>query len=319
MERITFFDAHPPRRRLKDEVLAGLAATPKRLSPKLFYDEAGSRLFDAICRQPEYYLTRAELAILERHAAEIGERVGKGCVLVEPGSGSSAKVRRLLDVLRPAAYVPIDICAPHMLAAARGLTGDYPWLSVHAICADFHQIDDLELPPGGRRVAFFPGSTIGNLEPPAAQEFLARLGALVGPGGVLLIGVDLRKDPQVLHAAYNDSAGATAAFNLNLLARLNRELGAGFSARDFFHRAFYNPGAGRVEMHLVSRRRHTVAVDGAHIELAAGEHIHTENSYKYGAGQFAALARGAGLRVERVWVDARGWFSLQWLGVGEGG
>lgn len=292
----------------------GLAAKPKRIPPKYFYDARGSELFEAICRLPEYYPTRTERAILSRHAEAIAREVGPDAQLIEPGAGSCEKVRLLLEALRPAAYVPVEICAELVEAAAAQLRRAYPWLRVEPRSGDFTRLEGLlDGLARGRPVVFFPGSTVGNLEPEEAVGFLARLAAVVGPGGHLIIGVDLKKDPGVLAAAYNDAAGTTAAFNRNLLVRINRELDGDFDPGAFEHRARYDGRQGRVEMHLVSRRAQTVRVAGRAFPFAAGESIHTENSYKYGLAEFAELAARAGLRQERYWADERGWFSVQLL------
>ncbi len=301
---------------LREEVIDGLTQRPKRLSPRLFYDARGSELFDAICELPEYYVTRTECAILRQYAAEIAGLVGKGCVLIEPGSGSSRKVRLLLPALRPAAYVPIDICAEHLFKAADELRADFRWLEVRPACADFNALPASgEFGGGGRRVVFFPGSTIGNLEPDRASRLLRRLAGLAGGGGGLLVGVDCKKSLGMLHAAYNDAQGITAAFNLNMLTRLNRELAADFDVSRFRHHAFYNQKFGRVEMHLVSAGEQQVEIGGTRIAFAPEESIHTENSYKYTVGEFKLLGRSAGLVPLRVWQDPDRLFSLHYFHV----
>ena len=311
---LEFTDESPATTRLRDEVIAGLSRNPKALSPKLFYDADGSRLFDAICRTPEYYPTRTEMAILEERAEEIAALVGRGALLIEPGSGSSDKVRLLLDALRPATYMPMDISRDHLYAAARRLAGAYPWLSVHAACADFTLNETLPLCPSGmRRVVFFPGSTIGNFEPEQAVGFLRHIADLIGADGGLLIGVDLKKDAAVLNRAYNDAAGITAAFNRNLLYRMRRELGAAVDIERFEHSAFYNPTAGRVEMHLRSTVRQSIQVDGYRFVFEKGETLHTENSYKYSVDGFTALAGRGGLRSVQVWCDEDDLFSVHYL------
>jgi L-histidine Nalpha-methyltransferase len=296
-------------------VLDGLGRTPKALPPKLLYDARGSQLFDRICELEEYYPTRTEIGILEERAAEIGRLAGPGAVLVEFGSGSSLKVRLVLDRLpEPAAYIPIDISAEHLDGAAAALKADYPDLAIMPLAADF--TGPLQLPAvksDGRRLGFFPGSTIGNFEPPEAEAFLARARRLLGPGAGLLIGVDLKKDERLLNAAYDDAAGVTAAFNLNLLRRINREAGADFDLDGFAHRAFYNGERGRVEMHLVSRRDQTVTVTGRRFAFAAGETIHTESSYKYAPTEFARLAERAGWVAARRWTDGGALFSVWYL------
>jgi L-histidine Nalpha-methyltransferase len=315
-QAVRFYDEQPPATSLRDEVLRGLAARPKRIAPKFFYDERGSRLFDAICELPEYYPTRTEMAILESCAEEIARLAGPECTLIELGSGASKKIRLLLEALWPRQYFGIDISREFLLESVRRLARDYPWLEVHAACADFAQ--DLDLPdcPGsGRKLAFFPGSTIGNFEPRDALAFLQRVRRLIQPGGALLIGVDLKKDPRVLHDAYNDSRGVTAAFNLNLLERLRAELGAELEPENFRHRAFYDEARGRVEMHLVSRRAQEIRVLGKRFRFEAGESIHTESSYKYSVEEFHALAHRAGLQPRQVWLDSARLFSVHYLGV----
>jgi dimethylhistidine N-methyltransferase len=296
------------------EVLQGLAAHPKRIAPKYFYDERGSRLFDSICELPEYYLTRTEMAVLESCADEVARLAGPGGTLIELGSGASRKIRLLLETLRPRHYLGVDISREFLIESARRLAADYPWLEVHAACADFSQ--EFEVPEataGGRRLAFFPGSTIGNFEPYEALTFLQRMRRLVQPDGAVLIGVDLKKDPQILHAAYNDRQGVTAAFNLNLFERLRREFGAELDLNGFRHRAFYNALHGRIEMHLVSRRAQEVRLLGRRFGFEAGESVHTENSYKYTVEEFRALARRAGLWPVRVWCDTGQLFSVHYL------
>lgn len=299
----------------KADLLAGLAARPRHIPCKYLYDQRGSQLFERICELPEYYLTRAELALLDHHGAAIARLCGTGTRLVEFGSGSSRKVRRLLPLLRPAQYVPVDVSHAFLHAEARGLAGDFPWLAVTPVCADFTR--PFALPPGprgGRRVVgFFPGSTIGNFPPDEALAFLRRVRPVLGHDGLMLVGVDTRKDAATLHAAYNDRAGVTAAFTLNLLARANRELGADFDLDGFEHRARYRPGEGRVVIELVSRREQAARVDGVRFRFAAGEAVHVEDSYKYAPDEFQALARAAGYRPLCVWQDPKARFSMHAL------
>lgn len=298
----------------REAVLRGLSTRPRRIPPKFFYDRRGSELFEAICRQPEYYPTRTELGILRSCAREVAQLIGTGCELIEFGSGASRKVRLLLEVLRPAVYAGLDISRDFLLASTRRLARDYPWLEVHAVCADLHEpLAFSSLPGTEPRLGFYPGSSIGNFEPAEACRFLSNLGTVLGPGGALLIGVDLDKEEHILNAAYNDAAGVTAAFNLNLLARMQRELRAGVNLAAFRHRAFYNPDAGRVEMHLVSSRAQYLRLDNIRFEFAAGEGIHTENSYKYSLEQFQALAREAGYVPVRHWTDPDRLFSVHLL------
>lgn len=297
------------------DMLAALQSRPRGLSPKYFYDEIGSALFDRICALPEYYPTRTELALLAAHAAEIADQMGPRAEIVEFGAGSLHKIRLLLDVMdRPLRYVPIDISAAHLSASAAQLQRDYRGLSILPVVADYTA--GFSLPAkesgGGRRVGFFPGSTIGNLHPADALKFL-RQAARSLRGGALLIGVDLIKDPSVLHAAYNDSKGVTAAFNLNLLARANRELEADFDLSRFIHGAFYNAPLQRVEMHLISRAAQQVHVCGECFDFEEGETLHTENSYKFTVEGLRALAVRAGFEPGQVWVDPEKLFSLHWL------
>lgn len=313
---VRFHDEHPAPATMLEEVLQGLSSRPRRLAPKFFYDEQGSRLFDAICELPEYYLTRTEMGILENCATDVARMAGPDSTLIELGSGASRKIRLLLETLRPRHYLGIDISREFLRESAQHLARDYPWLEVQAVCADFMQ--DFELPRGaeeGRKLAFFPGSTIGNFEPHQAIGFLQRVRRLVQPDGALLIGVDLKKDPAILHAAYNDSAGLTAAFNLNLLQRLRAELGAEVNPNGFRHHAFYNAARGRIEMHLISRRAQEIRVQGRRFLFASGEGIHTENSYKYSVEEFHALARRAGLRPRQAWLDPERLFSVHYLNV----
>jgi dimethylhistidine N-methyltransferase len=297
------------------DVIAGLTAHPKRLSPKYFYDETGAQLFEAITALPEYYLTRCELGILEARAREMARLFPVSSALIEFGSGSSRKVRILLaSVPTIAAYVPVDISSEMLIQEAQELRRDYPRLAVLPVEADFTQPFALPSAAAGLgHTGFFPGSTIGNFEPQEAAAFLRHAGRMLGRGATLIIGVDLVKDASTLHAAYNDTAGLTAKFNLNLLARINRELGADFDLERFEHRAFYNAERHRIEMHLVSKKRQNVGVAGRRIEFQAGETIHTENSYKYTLDYFTALARGAGWYPLAVWTDAGANFSIDAL------
>ena len=308
-------DLAPERASFLADVLAGLAGPRKTLPCKYLYDEAGSALFERICELDEYYPTRTELGILHRHAGAMAAALGPRCLLVEYGSGSSTKTRLLLERLEdPAGYVPVDISREHLLRAAGALSARHPRLRVLPVCADFTRPFELPPVPGTlRRAAYFPGSTIGNFAPAEARKFLAQVAEQCGPGGMLLIGVDLRKSRAVLEPAYDDAQGVTAEFNRNLLRRINRELGASFDVASFDHRAFWNSAEGRVEMHLVSRREQTVRVGGRSVRFARGESIHTESSHKYELGEFAALARSAGFEVLRVWTDEARLFSVQLL------
>jgi dimethylhistidine N-methyltransferase len=300
------------------DVLRGLAGPRKELPCKYFYDAEGSRLFEEICELPEYYLTRCELGILERHAGTMAGLLGPRCALIEYGSGSGRKTRLLLDHLHdPAAYVPVDINKDFLLQSAEALAGSYPGLEVVPVCADFTR--PFEVPAlrqaAARRGVYFSGSTIGNFGPPEAVALLRNIVRLVGPGGGLLIGIDLKKDARILEPAYNDSRGVTAAFNLNLLARINRELGGDFRLERFRHHAFYDAPHGRIEMQLVSREEQSVRIGDEVFAFAEGEAIHTEYSYKYGLEEFAGMAARAGLRRDEVWTDERGLYSVQFCEV----
>ncbi|NUP54663.1 MAG: L-histidine N(alpha)-methyltransferase [Gemmatimonadaceae bacterium] len=302
----------------RGEVLRGLCATPKTLPPKLFYDATGAALFERITTLPEYYLTRAELEILDARAAEIATLAGPRCALVEYGSGAGIKVRLLLDNLeQPAAYVPIDISAEQLARVAGEIAAEYPALAVHPVWADYTAPLHLpDLPRRARRVAFFPGSTIGNFHPTEAAAFLRRVRRTVADDGVLVLGVDRRKEAAVLNAAYDDAAGVTAAFNLNMLRRLNGELAADFDLAAFEHRAFFNDAASRVEMHLVSRVRQTVTVGGVRIPFTRGETIWTESSYKYDHARLEQLVTSAGFAITRLWTDAAERFWVAFLSAG---
>jgi L-histidine N-alpha-methyltransferase len=297
------------------DVVAGLTATPKRLSPKYFYDSAGSALFEQITELPEYYPTRREIGILDEHAGDIAALIPKSAALVEFGSGSSTKTRKLLSTATTlAAYVPVDISAQFLQQQAVELRREYPKLAVLPVAADFTK--PFELPDAVRmvpRVGFFPGSTIGNFEPHEAAAFLRHAGRILGRGATFIVGVDLIKDTQVLQKAYCDSQGVTAKFNLNLLARINRDLGAKFNLDCFEHHAFFNRERSRIEMHLASLKRQRIKVCGECIEFRAGETIHTENSYKYSLESFGALARGAGWTPTAVWTDPDSYFSVHTL------
>jgi dimethylhistidine N-methyltransferase len=295
------------------EVHAGLSYRQKSLPPKLFYDKQGSQLFDTITRLPEYYPTRTEIALLREHAAEMAELLGLHGILLELGSGSSTKIRLLLEAVRPRVYVPMDISRQHLIDSARRLAHDYPWLTVHAACIDYSQPWDIPDLGPGRHNAFFPGSSIGNFAPVAARRLLSRVRQLVGADGGLLIGVDLKKDAGILERAYNDAQGVTAEFNLNMLAHINRRLSADFDPGHFAHKAIYNAQQGRIEMHLECTRGHCVHINGNVYRFHPGETIHTENSYKYSIAEFHELAAGAGFEPVRVWTDTADLFSIHYL------
>lgn len=313
---VRFYDYHPGIASLREEVLHGLAQQPKAIPPKFFYDARGSSLFDAICELPEYYPTRTEVAILQAYAGEIAELVGPEVLLIELGSGASKKVRLLLDCLRPAAYIGVDISKDFLLESTYRLAADYPWLDVHAACADYSQHLNLSYcPPASKKLVFFPGSSIGNFDPSQALALLQQLHHTLHPEGGLLIGVDLKKDAAILHAAYNDAQGITADFNLNLLQRIQNELNTNLRPDDFIHQAFYNDGLGRVEMHLASRRQQSLRVENQCFDFGEGETIHTENSYKYSVAEFQALARRAGYEPQKAWTDPEKLFSVHYLTV----
>jgi dimethylhistidine N-methyltransferase len=301
--------------RFAEDVLAGLALPQKAIPAKYFYDTAGSRLFDRICALPEYYPTRTELDILRAHAAEMAEHAGPDAEVVEFGAGSSIKIRILLDALEhPRAFLPIDISGEHLLAAAAELRKSYPDVEILPVTGDFTRSLDLpEVSGAGRRIGFFPGSTIGNFTRDAAEAFLREARTTLGEGSDFIVGVDLKKDRAVLEAAYNDSAGVTAAFDLNLLRRINRELGGTFDLARFVHRAFYNAEEGRIEMHLESLADQSVSVAGRSFAFARGETIHTENSCKYSLAEIAELAGRAGWTVARQWTNAQSLFSVNLL------
>ena len=296
------------------DVIEGLSQPVKQLPPKYFYDAAGSELFEQITRLPEYYPTRTELGILRERGAEICKILGPGAALVEFGAGSTTKVRLLLERCKFAAYVPVDISGDFLNGQARALREDFPELKVYPVTADFTA--PFALPAAIKpmaKVGFFPGSTIGNFEPDEARHFLRTARKILGRGAQMIIGVDLEKDEGVLHAAYNDAAGVTARFNLNVLVRINEELGGNFDLSAFTHRAIYNRERHRIEMHLVSRKAQTVRILGRSFAFRANETIHTESSYKYSLDRFAGLAREAGWRPAASWTDAAGMFSVHAL------
>lgn len=309
--RYRFIDRAPAVTDARKDLLSSLGEPQKRVSPRYFYDHTGSALFEEITRQPEYYPTRTERALLRTHAAEIAAALPERCMLIEPGAGSCEKVRLLLDALRPACYVPTDIAGAFLCESADQLCLEYPWLPVTAVAADFSQFGAIDQAvPAQRRVVFYPGSTLGNFSPQAAAGFLARIRALLGDGGHLLVGVDMHKDAAVLNDAYNDRAGVTARFNLNVLTHINRVADADFDTEQFEHLAFYNEAERRIEMHLRSRSAHGVRCAGQQLQFSEGETIHTECSYKYTRESFERLTQQAGLAVRQQWQDQRGWFSL---------
>lgn len=311
---LTFHDQAPPMGNMAEEILAGLSDNPKHISPKFFYDAHGSALFDAITHLPEYYVTRTEIGILESAGPAISKAIGEHCDLIELGCGSLQKIRLLLESVKPAQFIPIDISKEHLLQSAESLALQFPWLQIQATCMDYSQQHQLPFSPiGDRTVAFFPGSSIGNFEPKQAIRLLEQVYKLVGEDGGLLIGVDLKKPVEVLEKAYNDSQNITAEFNKNILRHLNESLDADFETNRFEHVAFYNQEQGRIEMHLESTHDQLCNVAGHNITLEAGERIHTENSYKYHTEEFAALAHQIGFQLKEEWHDAKNFFSVMYF------
>ena len=316
VDRTASYDFKPGLESFLAEVLIGLSKPQKELPSKYFYDERGSQLFERICELKEYYITGIEASIMQAHIREMVELIGPHVLVIEHGCGNCEKVRFLMDHLHdPVAFIPIDISQEQLVQVAKELDSIFPQLQVLPVCADYTSNFELPIPKreSKRTVVYFPGSTIGNFDPMPARHFLEHVANLCGSDGALLTGVDLKKDPAVLHDAYNDSEGVTAAFNLNLLERINRELGCDFQLDAFEHYAFYNPRESRVEMHLISQKNQAVQVDGETISFTRGESIWTESSYKYDLDEFEQIAAVAGFRVERVWVDEREWFSVQYL------
>ena len=311
-------DVSPSLEIFLEDVLAGLRASPKRLPSKYLYDERGSQLFERICELEEYYPTRVELGIMRRSAREMADAIGSRARLVEYGSGASVKTRLLLDALHePAAYVPVDISGDHLQQVADRLAAAHPEIEVLPVCADFTRPFDVPVPGGAfsRTAVYFPGSTIGNFSHAQAESLLAQIARQCQAGGGLLIGIDLQKDVSTIEAAYNDREGVTAEFNLNLLARINRELDADFDLDGFTHLAPYDQQANRIEMHLVSQRDQTVRVADEPIQFRRGESICTEHSHKYTIEGFAEMAARAGLALEKVWTDASRYFAVLYFSV----
>lgn len=314
---VTFHDFAPKLDNFRDAVLEGLSRPQKRIPCRFLYDERGSDLFEAICETPEYYPTRTEIGILKKNAKAIAKLIGPDATLIEYGSGAGQKVKLLLRAMeRPRAYAGIEVSREILLRATDDLSLDFPDLQIVAICADF--LTPIALAPilrrgGGRRVAFFPGSSIGNFTPAEATRFLEQCRVMVGPGGGMVIGVDLKKDETRLDAAYNDAAGVTAAFTLNLLERMNRELDANFAVDRFAHHAKYDPAIGRVAIHIRSLTNQTATVAGRRFRFAKGEGIHTEDSWKYAVSDFQMLARDAGYTSLACWTDSAELFSVHYL------
>lgn len=313
---VRFYHLLAAQQSLLKEVLAGLAKPQKQIPAKFFYDRRGCELFDAICGLPEYYLTPTETAMMQQFAAEMAQLLGAGCLLIEYGSGTGRKTRILLERLHPPVYMPIDIACEQLRASSRELALAFPGMQVIAVCADYSEpiaLPECFVPGLKRRAIYFPGSTIGNFTKEETVVFLRRALRVVGPGGAMLVGVDSKKPTAQLDAAYNDSRGITAEFNLNLLTRINRELKGDFRLENFRHRAFYNSGEGRIEMHLESLVAQQVVIQGRRFGFSAGETIHTENSYKYSVDEFQQLARQAGFEPLRAWTDAQQLFSVHYL------
>ncbi len=313
-KKISFHDFQPELESFREAVLDGLSRKPKQIPPKFFYDKTGSKLFEAILEQPEYYIPNVERALLQKHADEFAELIEPGAILIEPGSGSCEKVQLLLESVLPAAYVPMDISGDFLQQSAFDLGQQFPWLHIYAACIDFtHKMILPQGVPQGRRVVFIPGSSLGNFDPLGVQHFLAGIHRLVGKCGGLLVGVDRKKDHATLNAAYNDAAGITANFNLNLLSRINNELNGNFERDKFAHYAYYNDQPGRIEMHLISLEDQLVNIAGQDFCFTEGECIHTENSYKYSPDEFISLANAGGFRHKKIWSDNNHFFSIYFL------
>lgn len=315
-QKIHFHDMHPTANDLLEDVITGLQKSPRSIPPKYFYDEKGSQLFDQITELEDYYPARTEIKILQECKQDIVGLLNKGCMLIEPGGGSCSKVRIFVNELRPKMYVPMDISKQHMLDSAEQMSKEIPWLDIHAVCNDF--TFKLVLPeglPDTARVVFFPGSSIGNFHPQAAVQYLSDIASLVEQSGQLLIGVDLKKNKNILERAYDDSKGVTAKFNMNMLTRLNNELSADFDLQAWNHYSFYNSEQGRIEMHLKSMCEQVVCIDNHEFYFAENETIHTENSYKYTIEEFQSLGVEAGLCAEKVWVDDDNLFSVHLFSV----
>ncbi len=306
-----FHDIKPKAVDQKREIINGLLQKEKTISPKYFYDETGSQLFDQITALDEYYLTRSEQSIFEQHGKAICDHLSDETILIEPGSGNSEKIRILFRHYQPAGYAPIEISEAYLKQAAQQLTDDYPEITVHAVCGDFTEIQAMPPSiPSSPRAAFFPGSTIGNFEPADATRLLRNIHRILGREGKLLIGVDLIKDVSILNAAYNDAQGVTARFNLNLLRHISRIVAHDFDLDNFSHRAFYNQALNRIEMHLQCQKSHTITLDNQRVDFKKGETVHTENSYKYSVDSFEALARQAGFKRTQTWTDSDNYFSF---------
>lgn len=313
-----FLQRSPAAQAFLNETLAGLSKSPKELLCKFFYDDRGAQLFQEICELPEYYITRTEVSILRLRAAEMADALGPKVELIGLGTGAGTKTRILLEELHdPAVYIPIDISTQQLEKSTTRFREMFPNLEILPIAADYLAPFELPLPrkPSSRSVVYFPGSTIGNFEPTVATKFLRRLVDLCGPDGGLLIGVDLQKDPRIIEAAYNDAQGVTAQFNLNLLGRANRELGANFDLNNWRHRAIYNPNEGRIEMYLISQIDQDVRIEDRQFHFSKGEKVLTEYSYKHTPEGFSALARQAGFQFEKLWTDEAQLFGVFYFSV----
>lgn len=313
LSQITFYDKYPEPVESAAELLDGLAGERKSIPPKFFYDERGSELFTEITRQPEYYPTRTEMKLLADKSARLQSLIGDDSVVIEYGSGSSEKIRLLLESLQPKIYAPLDISRDYLARSAEEVAAEFPWLEVHAACIDYTKDFALPFDFDERKVGFFPGSSIGNFAPADARIFLSRVRQQLGDDGALLIGVDMKKDRAMLERAYNDAAGMTAAFNLNVLNHLNRDFDADFDTDRFDHLAEYNADEGCIQMFLVSCEAQCVTLGETTVNLDAGERIHTENSHKYSADEFLEMAASAGFEDNECWQDENGWFSLFYL------
>ena len=324
MQKLTLFDLKPTLINFKNEVLRGLSLPRKEFPPQFFFhDKKGSDIFNQICQLEEYYITRTEIDILQKNSEEIATIIGKNCLLIEYGSGSIEKVYPIIDALDfPTAYVPIDIAKEHLFAYAEFTSSKYPDLNIVALAADYTQ--ELDLPNNKlpndenvkNKVILFAGSTIGNLDRSQGIALLKKSANLLNSQGGMLIGVDLKKDPTILHAAYNDCQGLTAKFNLNILDNINKELNADFNLDNFYHYAPYNPTIGRIELHLISKKSQTVTISGRKFTFKEGESIHSENSYKYSIEDFGIIAREAGFKLKKTWTDANNLFSIHYLELG---
>jgi len=320
---LKFFDDQPVAEDILTEVIAGLSQPQKVLPAKYFYDEQGSRLFEAITKLPEYYPTRVEINLLRQHKDTIAKLLKDDVWLLEYGSGASLKIRLLLQAIRPNCYVPMDISKDFLLASAESLMEDYPWLNVYAACVDYSQPVRLpaDMITSAQKLGFFPGSSIGNFSPHEAQIFLQGVRKTLGKDGAMLIGVDLHKDKPILEAAYNDCQGVTAAFNFNILQHINGMLGTRFNVEHFEHKAIYSEEKSRIEMHLVSTMDQIVNIsdvnnsdsESTQVVFKTGETIHTENSYKYSKAGFTELVEGAGFEVRECWSDNKDYFAMFYL------